>query len=507
MAQTKTSKTVFVAGATGYIGGRLTPRLLEAGYRVRALTRSPDKLRNRHWAEHPNLEIVRGDVLDRTSLEQSLENCGTAYYLINSIHPVATNNIFADRQAASSFATAAESADLQRIVYLSRLSAPKSKLSRHIQSHTEIVRILQWGKVPVTVLRAAMIIGSGSASFEILRYLVERQPAMLTPLWADTTCQPISIRNVLHYLIGCLDCPESTGQTLDIGQPEELSFRRLMEIYAEEAGLPQRPIFTVPLYSAKFSSFWIHLITPITATLARPLIETLCNQTPCRNTRICELMPQDLLDCRQAIKLALEKLHHQQVETSWSDSGSIPPAEWSMPEDPFWAGGNVYDDSRQVILDASPEKVWPALSAIGGEVGWYYANWLWQLRGLIDRLAGGVGLVRGRRNPAEINPGDALDFWRVVSVEPPKRLLLSAEMKLPGEAVLCFSLRERNDGRTELRQIARFLPRGILGLVYWYAVKPFHNYIFCGMLRGIAQSINSAIESNPERILNYREEE
>jgi hypothetical protein len=362
-----------------------------------------------------------------------------------------------------------------------------------------VAHILGEGPVPVTVFRAAMIIGSGSASFEILRYLMDRLPVMITPRWVSTLCQPIGVRNVLHYLIACLDVPETIGQTFDIGQEEVITYRRLMEIYAEEAGLPRRLIIPVPFLTPRLSSYWIHLVTPLPAALARPLAEGLSNPVVCRDLRIRDLIPQQLLDCREAIRRAMDRMRQQQVETSWTDSGLLPQAEWSISGDPGWAGGTIYDDSRRVVLRASPEEIWPAVAGIGGSTGWYYADWLWVLRGKIDRVAGGVGLRRGRRSKLEIRPGDALDFWRVVQVERPTRLLLAAEMKLPGQAVLAFHLNRTAEG-TELLQIARFMPRGLLGILYWYAVYPFHNYVFNGMLRGIAASVGATVVTGPERL-------
>ncbi|WP_303720784.1 SDR family oxidoreductase [Malonomonas rubra] len=491
---------IFVAGATGYIGGRLVPRLLDAGYRVRALARAPSKLANRPWANTPNLEIVRGDILDGHSLQRALTGCRSAYYLVHSMGPQVDDFASTDRQAASNMAEAAAAEKLQQIIYLSGLGENASSLSHHLESRKEVGEVLKQGPVPVTILRAAMIIGSGSASFEILRYLVERLPVMLTPRWVDTPCQPIGVRNVLHYLVGCLDNPDTIGQTFDIGQPAITTYRQLMEIFAEEAGLPKRWIIPVPVLTPRLSGYWIHLVTPVPAAIAQPLAEGLSTPVTCQENRITELIPQELFDCRAAIRRALDRLHQQQIETSWTDSGPIRPAEWSQPDDPAWAGGSVFEDSRRLVLHAKPDEIWPALSSIGGYVGWYYANWLWWLRGFIDRLFGGVGLARGRRSATELYPGDSLDFWRVVDVEAPNRLLLSAEMKLPGEAVLCFKLKQLDEERTELKQIARFLPRGLFGLLYWYAVTPFHGYVFTGMLRGIADSIGKKIDRGPERL-------
>ncbi len=447
---------MFVAGATGYIGGRLTPRLLDAGYRVTVLARAPEKLKTRAWAGHRNLTIVQGDVLDRSSLVSALKGCDAAYYLVHSMNPEVSDFSRTDRVAAENMAKAAEQAQLQQIIYLGGLGEKSEKLSHHLRSRTEVDSILRRGHVPVTTLRAAMIIGSGSASFEILRYLVERLPIMVTPRWIDTQCQPIGVRNVLTYLIGCLHCSEALGRTFDIGQEQVTNYRQLMEIYAEEASLPKRLIIPVPVLTPRLSSYWIHLVTPVPASIARPLAEGLSNPVVCQEDRIRKIVPQELFDARMAIRLALDRMKQHQVETSWTDSGRIPPAEWSLDSDPRWAGGSYFDDSRRIVIDAGAAEVWPALQSIGGASGYYYADWLWQIRGWIDRLLGGVGLCRGRRSREDLFPGDALDFWRVVAVEKPALLALSAEMKLPGQAVLFFKLKDLGNGQTELRQIARF---------------------------------------------------
>lgn len=493
-------KPILVTGATGYIGARLIPRLLQAGYRVRALARIPAKIGSRPWSGHPNLEILKGDVFDLDSLVAACRGCRAAYYLIHSMNHTTDDFSLADRQAAFNMIAAAETGGLERIIYLSGLGDEDEALSEHLSSRTEVAEILRSGRVPVTVLRAAMIIGSGSASFEILRYLVERLPVLITPRWVDVPCQPIGVRNVLTYLIGCLECPETVGETFDIGQDQVVSYRQLMEIFAEEAGLQKRLIISVPVLTPRLSALWIHLLTPVPAVLARPLAEGLRNSVVCRDTRIRELIPQELFDCRLAIRLALERVRQHHIESSWTDAGEIPPAEWSSPGDPSWAGGTYYDDSRQILLAATPAEVWNAVVCIGGESGWYYADWLWKLRGFLDHLAGGVGLHRGRRCPIEIAPGDALDFWRVVEVTKPHRLLLVAEMKLPGEATLDFRIEEISPGQTVLKQVAHFLPRGLLGLLYWYAVTPFHNFIFNGMLKGFAQAISKQVIRGPERI-------
>lgn len=491
-------RPIAVLGATGYIGARLVPRLLEAGWRVRAIGRNPAKLAGRPWASHPMVETVAGDVFDAAGLAAALQGCQAAFYLVHSMNPQIADFAAADRQAATNMATAAAAAGLQRIIYLGGLGEDAPQLSHHLRSRHEVGTTLQGGRVPVTIFRAAMIIGSGSASFEILRYLVERLPVMVTPRWVGTPCQPIAVSNVLHYLVACLDCPATLGATFDIGTEEVVTYHQLMRLYAEEARLPKRWIIPVPVLTPRLSSYWIHLVTPVPASLARPLAEGLRNPVLCQDTAIRELLPQPLLNCRMAIRMALEKQRLQQVESSWMDAGRVPPVAWSTSEDPTWAGGTLFRDDRRMLVAAPAAQCWPAVVGIGGKTGWYYADWLWHLRGAMDRLLGGPGLGRGRRDPLAVQAGDALDFWRVLAVEPGRRLKLVAEMKVPGEAVLELLLTECVDGTTEVRQSARFRPRGLLGLLYWYSVLPLHNLVFVGMLRGIARAAGGRILAGPE---------
>ena len=491
-------RPVAVLGATGYIGARLVPRLVKAGWQVRAIGRNPAKLAGRSWAAHPNVATVAGDVFDRDGLQAALAGCQAAFYLVHSMNPQTTDFAAADRQAATNMAAAAAAAGVERIIYLGGLGEDAPQLSHHLRSRHEVGELLRAGTVPVTILRAAMIIGSGSASFEILRYLVERLPVMVTPRWVDTPCQPIAVSNVLQYLVACLDCPATVGGTFDIGTEEVVSYRQLMRLYAEEAHLARRWIIPVPVLTPRLSSYWIHLVTPVPASLARPLAEGLRNPVLCHDAVIRELLPQPLLSCRMAIRLALENLRLQQVESSWMDAGKVAPMDWSTAEDPEWAGGTVFRDDRRMLVAVPAARCWPAVVGIGGKTGWYYADWLWQLRGGMDRLLGGPGIGRGRRDPQAIQAGDALDFWRVLAVEPERRLKLVAEMKLPGEAVLELLLTECVDGTTEVRQCARFRPRGLLGLIYWYSVLPLHNLVFVGMLRGIARAAGGRVLAGPE---------
>lgn len=487
--------TVLVTGATGYVGGRLVPRLLDAGYRVRCLVRSPRKLSDRPWIDDPRVEVVEGDLfdIDEATLARRMQSCGPAFYLVHSMLAAGDEYAERDREMARRFLAAAESAGLSRIVYLGGLGELGEGLSEHLRSRTEVADVLSEGDIPVTTLRAAMIIGSGSASFEILRYLVERLPVMVTPKWVRTECQPIGIRNVLGYLVDCLETPETEGQTLDIGGPEVLTYRRIMEVMAEERGLPPRWILPVPVLTPKLSSLWIHLVTPLSRHIARPLAEGLKNRVVCRDDRAVQLMPRELQTVSEAIRQALARVEAHEVETSWAMAGSIPG-------DPDWAGGTVFTDRRDQEIDAPLSAVFHAVCRIGGGNGWYAADWLWRIRGALDRLVGGPGLRRGRRDPERVSYGEALDFWRVTGIEPERHLALRAEMKLPGEALLEFDLEPCKDvcgqlTRTRLTMTARFLPKGLLGLAYWYAVLPVHRVVFRGMLEGIRQAAEAETEN------------
>lgn len=477
-------KTVFLTGASGYIGGRLVARLLASGHRVRCLVRDPRKLEGRAWALNPWLEIVEGDAEDVAGMSAAMQGCGPAYYLIHSMLAVGPEYRDRDRGLAEKFARAAASAGIERIIYLGGLGETGEGLSEHLTSRREVEAALAAHGTPVTVLRAAMIIGSGSASFEILRYLVERLPIMVTPKWVATECQPIAIKNVLFYLTACLGCEETVGKTLDIGGAEVKSYRDIMQDMASCLGIRRRIIFAVPVLTPRLSSLWIHFVTPVSHLIARPLAEGLRNRVVCRNDDAARLLPQPLLSIREAITEALGRESKNDVETAWSDAGP-------MPGDPEWSGGKVFVDRRSVIVAAPPESTFRAVCRIGGGQGYYAADSLWRIRGWMDHMIGGPGLRRGRRNHETIAYGDALDFWRVTGIEKNRRLELRAEMKLPGIAELAFETLPAATGGTELVQIARFKPRGLLGLVYWYSILPLHGIVFRGMLGGIKRAAES----------------
>ncbi|MDZ4833225.1 MAG: SDR family oxidoreductase [Candidatus Melainabacteria bacterium] len=491
------AEKIVVLGATGYVGTRLVTKLLQAGRQVRATSRNIGKLRGRHWSADPNVELVETDVLDLDSLTSALEGCDSAYYLVHSMNKQTRDFANADRKAAENMIVAADQAALKQIIYLGGLGDDSPELSKHLKSRAEVGEVLRSGNVPVTTLKAAMIIGSGSASFEILRYLVERLPVMITPKWVSVDTQPIGIANVLTYLTGCLGREETLNRTFDIGGPNVLRYRDLMQIYAEEAELDKRTIIPVPVFTPTLSSYWIHLVTPVPAYIGRPLAEGLRNPTICRENDIQQIVKQDLLTCRAAIRSALDKTQYHKVESHWTDAGKIWPVAWSSEADEKWAGGTIYEDKRSVVLNNTPEEIWKPLVRIGGATGYYYGDWLWRLRGVLDKLIGGVGLRRGRRNPDELSAGDALDFWRVRDVDKHKSLLLVAEMKLPGEAVLEFKINEISPGKCELTQTAKYLPKGLLGMLYWRLVTPLHDLIFDGMLLGIARAVNNNSSENP----------
>ncbi len=481
---------VAIAGASGYIGGRLVPRLIDEGFRVRCLVRSPGKLADREWAASPALEVQQADLEDAAALAKNLAGCDAAFYLVHSMNSAGAAYEDKDRHLALQFALAAREAGVRRIIYLGGLGETGPDLSQHLSSRREVEQALASTGVPVTVLRAAMIIGSGSASFEILRYLVERLPIMITPRWVSTPCQPIAVRNVIGYLVGSLSVPETTGGVFDIGGPDVFCYRDIMRIMAEELGLRRRWIIPVPVLSPRLSSYWIHLVTPLSSAIAKPLAEGLKNPVVCRENRITKLIPQELLSVRDAMRAALVKLRENRVETNWSMAGPIPG-------DPDWAGGTVFRDAREVVVDAPDWATFRAVCRVGGGHGWYTADWLWKLRGAIDRLVGGPGLRRGRRNPEAVGYGEALDFWRVTGFERDRRLALRAEMKLPGEAQLEFHIEPLGTQQCTLHQIALFQPRGLLGLLYWYSVVPLHNIVFRGMLLGIQKEAMQIAASSP----------
>lgn len=503
MSQATDKDTILVTGATGYVGGRLVERLLSAGYRVRATARSMDKLKGRSWSEDPEIELIQADLLEYSSLTDALEGCDSAYYLVHSMNPQQKDFAQADRFAAENFIRAASESGLKRIIYLGGVGRDLPDLSPHLKSRAEVARILASGKVPLTALFAAHILGSGSASFEILRYLVERLPLMIIPSSIlDTRIQPISIRNVLTYLVGCLEKKETTGCVYDIGGPEILTYRQLLEIYANENGI-RKPLILSPgilatsPMSKNISLFLARRVLPVPPSISAPLLEGAKNEAIAKENRIREIIPQELMTCREVISRAIQKDSLQIVETRWTDAGEVKPPEWAQKGDAPYAGGTLLQSGFRVRLKALPEEIWPVIRRMGGNNGYYFGDILWKIRGWMDTFAGGVGLRRGRRHPEYLQVGDALDFWRVLDVTPPERLILVAEMKLPGEAILDINIiQERNT--SELQLGTRFRPRGLYGMFYWYSLLPAHDLLFGGMLKAIAGKIGCPIVKGPE---------
>jgi len=486
---------LFVTGATGYVGGRLVPALLAAGHRVRCLAREPRKLDERAWRADSDVQVVTGDMSDVDQLAGQLAGCSAAYYLVHSMEVTGVEYAARDRLLASNFARAAARAGVARIIYLGGLGEMGADLSRHLQSRRDVETELASAGVPVTTFRAAMIVGAGSASFEILRYLVERLPVMVTPSWVKTECQPVAIDDVLHWLVRCLGVPETAGKTLEIGGPDALPYRDLMRVMAEELRLPKRLILPLPVLTPRLSSLWIGLVTPVSYRIARPLAEGLRNRVVVTNGDAQRLMPHPALGVRESIRQAIRSVEANDVETRWSAAGTVPG-------DPEWAGGTVFTDRRSVDIQADPHHVFAAVCRIGGGNGWYAGDNLWRIRGWMDTLVGGPGLRRGRRNSEKVEFGEALDFWRVVGVERDRSLSLRAEMKLPGEAKLNFEMQPGEGGTgTRLTMTALFRPRGLFGLLYWYTVVPLHGIVFGGMLKGIrktAEAMHRAANPPPE---------
>lgn len=485
---------VLVTGATGYIGGRLVPALLDAGHDVRCLARTPAKLGDRSWRRA--VEVVAGDVQDGAAVEAALDDVDVAYYLVHSMDGQGDFRE-RDRVAAEAFRVAAARAGTARIVYLGGLGGDDPG-SEHLRSRHEVGRILAAGPVPVTELRAAVIIGSGSASFEMLRNLVDVLPVMVTPRWVDTRCQPIAIRDVLRHLIAALDDVGGDHRIVEIGGPDVLTYRDMMRVYAEEAGLRRRVVLAVPVLTPRLSSLWIGLVTPLPAGLARPLVESLRTEVVVDPARAGVLDGAAPLSFREAVGLALHRVQDLEVATTWASAelrrvrgpGSLPPRDQHAdphPDDPDWSGGTMLVDRRSATTPLPPDELFGAVRGVGGERG-YAAHVLWEIRGLLDAAVGGIGMRRGRRHPDELSVGDPVDFWRVEAIEPGRLLRLRAEMRLPGEAWLEYEVTPDGNGGSRIEQRARFHPRGLWGRAYWAAMVPFHALIFPRMVRRIVHS-------------------
>src|ERR1035437_8356760 len=475
---------VLVTGATGYIGGRLVPRLSAKGHQLRCVARNPDRLEGQRW---PGVEIVRGDLENPEDTTRVLQGIDVAYYLV---HSMAAGEAFRerDRLMALAFGRAAAKAGVRRIIYLGGLGDPEKVRSKHLVSRQEVGRCLAAGGVPVIQFRAAVIVGSGSASFEIICHLIERIPVMIAPTWVNTACQPIGVRSVLEYLVEALDHPTAEG-IYEIGGEDILSYREMMVHYARIRGL-RRFIVSLPVPKPEFSGRWVDLLTPVPFSIAQPLVESLQTQMVVRDERARTAFSVKTTGYDEAVRLALTRLEHDRVETTWASS--LSSLTQDQPEaDVLGSHEGMLLDRHRRRVKATPSRVFEAICSLGGEEGWPVGNALWQLRGMMDRMAGGVGMRRGRRHPRELRVGDPLDFWRVEALEVPHVLRLGAEMKLPGRAWLQSEVLP-DSGGSRVEQTAFFEPRGILGYLYWFSVLPFHRFVFPGFIGALKKQTEAA---------------
>ena len=485
-------ETVLVTGATGYIGGRLVGRLLNAGYRVRTLVRHPSRLQGRPWADH--VDVVQGDVLDLDTLPTAMAGVDAAYYLIHSMRDGADFH-YRDLLAAHNFGIAARETGLRRIIYLGGLGEPGASLSPHLHSRQQTGAVLRDSRVPVTEFRAAVIVGSGGISFEMIRHLTERMPVMLCPRLIETRIQPIGIGNVLQYLVAALNIPQSAGEVVEIGGADVMTYGKMFLEYAAVRGL-RRGIIPVPVLTPGLFARLVNYLTPVPLSLAQPLIEGLRNEVIVRDDTAQRLFPGiQPMTYRLAVKRALMRLDAHQVETTWSDAlvssqGDRSPVVLTTHE-------GMIIERRQRIIAAPQASAYRAFTGLGGERGWLYLDWVWRLRGKVDRMVGGVGSRRGRRDANEVRVGDALDYWRVEAVEQDQSLLLRAEIKVPGRAWLQFKAAPIEGAGSQLVQTAYFAPKGLFGLLYWYLLYPVHSLIFSGLIQKLADRAGALHEAAP----------
>lgn len=480
-----------VLGSTGYIGGRLVPRLIAAGYRVRVLVREPARLAAFDWGTQ--VDVVEGSATDADAVATACADVDVLYYLI---HSMGQGNGFeeADLAAAETVARAATDAGVGRIVYLGGLHPQGVPLSPHLRSRVAVGEVFLRSGTPTLELQAGVVIGSGSASFEMIRHLTEVLPYMPAPKWVRNFIQPIAVRDVLHYLLGAARVAPEVNRAVDIGGPDVLRYGQMMNGYAVEAGLPQRPIAALPVLTPGLASHWVNVVTPVPRSIARPLIASLQHECVMDDHDIDGLIARPeggLTPYRRAVALALGRVEADTVETSWQDAEVSGIPSDPLPSDPEWAGRTVYTDLQTRETTAPPEHLWAVIEGIGGSNGWYSAPVLWALRGWMDRLVGGVGLARGRRSRSTVAVGDVIDFWRVEKVDPGRLLRLRAEMKVPGLAWLDLQCEPVASGGSRYRQRAVFFPSGLPGRLYWLAVLPFHGFIF----RGMAERITAAAEA------------
>lgn len=482
---TNTNKigTVLITGATGYIGGRLVPRLLEEGYTLRVMVRDATRLQGRSWVNR--VEIAEGDPLKPETLPGALQGVDVAYYFIHSLYGGADFHV-RDMKAARNFGAATKAAGSNRIIYLGGLGDPEAELSEHLRSRQLTAKSLSEGGVPVTHFRAAIIIGSGSASFEMIRYMTERVPFMICPKWVFSCIQPIAIDDVMSYLAEALKVPESAGRTIDIGGSDIITYADTFRGYAKVRGL-RRMIIPVPVLTPRLSSHWVHWVTPMSARIAKPLIEGLKNDVVVQGDVSKTLFPDiHPISYEEAVRRALQSIRSGRIESTWSDALCTscvdePPAALTDQE-------GVITKRIQRIIEAPAEAVYTIVTGLGGKRGWLHSNWAWWLRGLLDRFFGGVGLRRGRRHPGELRTGDVVDFWRVEELEPNRLLRLRSELKFPGRLWLQFEIHPGDTNSSTLVQTFNYVPKGFPGFLYWYLLLPLHNVILSGLATQIKKT-------------------
>lgn len=489
---------ILVTGASGYVGGRLVPKLLDKGHDVTVVVRHQTRLADVPWRDR--VTVIEGDLADSQTVDRATASQDVVYYLVHSM--TASKDFHTlERHIAKTMAESAKKAGVSRIVYLGGLH-PEGPLSRHLASRKEVGDILLASGVPTIALQAGVIIGSGSASFEMIRHLTEVLPYMPAPKWVRNFIQPIAIRDVLHYLVNAAEVDPGVNRAFDIGGPDVFRYGQLMNGYAVEAGLKQRPIAALPVLTPWLASQWVNLVTPIPRSLAVPIIESLLHDAVMKNHDIDAVIPPPpggLTGYRKSVRLALARMREGEIETSWRDASVHGAPADPLPSDPDWAGHTVYTDIRQVRCLAEPEALWRVVESIGGDNGWYSWPVAWAARGWLDKLVGGVGLRRGRRDQEKLVTGDALDFWRVEQIEPGRFLRLRAEMKLPGLAWLEFTAEPRNGGGSRLTQRAIFFPQGLGGRLYWLAVMPFHGIIFQAMAKAMSRKALEFSEDNSSK--------
>jgi uncharacterized protein YbjT (DUF2867 family) len=475
-------KTILVTGATGYIGGRLIPTLIEKGYRVRCMVRDEKKIYSRDW--YPAVEVVCADVFDIPSLEKAMLGIDAAYYLIHSMS-AGKNFHEQDLLAAKNFGRSAKKAGVNQLVYLGGLGNPASNLSQHLRSRQATGDVLRQSNVAVTEFRAAVIVGSGSLSFEMIRYLTERVPVMICPSWVYTKTQPLAISDVISYLVSALETRECLDKIIEIGGSDVITYRQMMFGYAKSRGL-RRLMIPVPVLTPRLSSYWVHLVTPIPSSIAQPLIDGLKNEVIVTNNHAQKIFPSIRpRSYEDAVRLALARLQDGKIENSWSDAVSNTQVQGTPVMLTTQEG--MIRERRQLLVKASPEALYQTITSLGGQKGWLYMNWAWRFRGLLDTLLGGVGMRSGRRDPNRLRTGDTVDFWRVEAIKPNQFLRLRAEMKVPGNAWLQFEISPNKNNSNTLIQTAFFAPKGLFGILYWYILYPIHCLIFRGLIRNIAQ--------------------